>query len=180
FTALPDTIATLTAEPIIRKLKSRRDDLPRIAQNYYNTLARQVQVVGSDKHERFEVEVTASNDVLVRMYKTLKDGEPQQLLLERVLHPSETTQLTLYGLNGDDTFVFKGNRKPPMKIKVWGGAGEDQYRADNTAVAKRLYIYDTLYRNSLHVPKQAHVDLDNDQKAQNFDAEGWLLRYYLD
>ncbi|TPE40606.1 hypothetical protein [Pontibacter mangrovi] len=180
FTALPDTIAALSAAPTIRKLKARRDDLPQMARNYYKALAQKVQVVGTDKHERFEVTSQPNGDVLVRMYKILKEGDVQQLLYERTVRASETGVLELYGLNGDDIFLFSGSAKPKLKIKVWGGAGEDTYEAQDTGIAARLHLHDSEYRNTLHVGKKADVDLDNDQQAQTFDAEGWLLRYYLD
>ncbi|WP_299759780.1 hypothetical protein [uncultured Pontibacter sp.] len=179
FTALPDTIATLTADPLITKLKSRRDKLPQIARNYYETLAKNVQVVGTDKHERFEVAIQPNGDVRVRMYKIHKGGEIQQLLYERTFHPSETNLLEIYGLSGEDEFVFKGSTKPKLKIKVWGGAGEDWYESNSAALAKRVCIYDSLYRNTVKMPDETHVQLDNDQQAQTFDAAGWLLRYYL-
>ncbi|WP_276498104.1 hypothetical protein [Pontibacter litorisediminis] len=180
FTALPDTIADLTAAPLISKLKARRDQLPRMARDYYTTLARHVQVVGTDKHERFVVEVQPNGLVLVQVYKILKNGEEQQLIYRRLFHPSETQLLELYGLNGDDMLIFTGDTKPKLRIKAWGGAGEDKYEANSTKLAPRLHILDTKYRNTLDVPPKAKVKLDNDQKAKDFDAEGWLLRYYLD
>ncbi|MCX2738807.1 hypothetical protein [Pontibacter anaerobius] len=180
FSALPDTIAALTAESIISKLKSRRDALPQMARNYYTTLARQVQVVGSDKHEHFEVEVMQNGNVLVQVYKTLKDGEIQKLIYERVFLPSETRLLELYGLSGDDEFIFKSDSAPKLKIKVWGGAGEDKYETNSPKIAPRLHIYDSRYRNTVEVPNKTKIHLNNDQRAQTFNAEGWLLRYYLD
>ncbi|PTX19428.1 hypothetical protein C8N40_104160 [Pontibacter mucosus] len=180
FTALPDTIHALTAASTISKLKSRRDALPQMARSCYATLAKKVQVVGTDKHERFAVEVQPNGGILVRVYKMHKDKEVQQLLYERLFHSSETRTLELYGLGGDDVFILSGDARPGMKIKVWGGSGEDHYEANSPKPASRLQIFDSKYRNRLEVPRKAKVKLSNEQNVQTFNAEGWLLRYYLD
>ncbi|MFD2515959.1 hypothetical protein ACFSRY_18955 [Pontibacter locisalis] len=51
FRELPDTIYALTADRIIEKLKSRREQLPRVAEAYFESLSREADIVGSDKHE---------------------------------------------------------------------------------------------------------------------------------
>lgn len=180
FTAMPEPITNLYASQLGSSLKSRRNGLLQMARNYYETLSREVQVVGTDKHERFDVKVLDNGDVHVQVYKIHKDGDVEQLIYDRLFHANETKQLELYGLNGEDRFILSGKASPKIKLKIWGGASEDSYRTEDDNLGKNLYIYDTLYRNTLDVASSTHVELDNDQKAQTFDAEGWLLRYYLD
>ena len=52
----PQEIYQYHGDEIISKLKKRRDDLSKYAEEYYLFLARVVNVVGSDKHEYFKVE----------------------------------------------------------------------------------------------------------------------------
>lgn len=181
FAALPDTVAALTASDTQQKLQARRNALTQMALDYYKALQRQVQVVGTDKHEHFMVQVKANGDVEVRVYKATNDGQPEQAIYHRTFRPSETQQIDLYGLDGKDTFTFKADTKSRIRIGFWGGASEDSYHLGGVAQGKRLRLHDTQYRNELHnAHGKAKVYLNNDPKAQTFDAAGWMLRYYLD
>ncbi|MHA6249414.1 hypothetical protein ACXYMU_15840 [Pontibacter sp. CAU 1760] len=181
FRAMPENVAAMSAAAIISKLKSRRQHLEEAAQTYYKALAENVAVVGTDKHERFEVEALAEDKVQVRVFKITKEGKVEQQIYARTFRAAETEELYLYGLNGDDQFHFTGGVRTKIKIKVWGGAGEDIYRQadENSPFGKRIDITDTKYRNTYQMSKKASVEIDDDLKAKDFDAEGWLLRYYL-
>ncbi|RDV13416.1 hypothetical protein DXT99_19695 [Pontibacter diazotrophicus] len=182
FQTMPDNIAALSAPDMTAKLKSRRNQLLQAASKYYNALAANVQVVGTDKKERFEVEVVSEEEVRVRMFKIKREEGTEQQLYFRTFRASETDEIRLYGLNGKDQFYISGSTKPGIRIKIWGGAGEDNYQveAKGSKLGKRIYINDTLYRNEFNVDKYTAVDIDNNQRAKDFDAAGWLLRYYLD
>lgn len=181
FRQMPDTVYKLTAIPMAEKLKSRRDQLPTVARKYYRALSRRANVVGTDKHELFTVEVLNTNEVRVTVFKTKKDGKEQGILFERTYYSKETDRINLYGLNGNDQFIVKGSVKPKIKVFIWGGAGEDEYVVENkkSRVGKGIRINDSRYRNTFDVGKRAKVDIDDDLRAKEFDAEGWLLRYYL-
>jgi hypothetical protein len=181
FREMPDNIYQLTAPPIMSKLKSRRDKLTPSVQRYYKELMREALIVGTDKHERFEVEVLSEDEVRVQVYKIKKDGEERRQLFDRVFRASETQELHLYGLNGNDEFVVKGDIRPKMRIRIWGGAGEDSYTVTGPKrMARRVRIEDTAYRNTYDLAKGTRQKTEQDPKANQFDAEGWLLRYYLD
>lgn len=181
FKQMPDTIYHLTALPMAEKLKSRRDQLPMVAREYYKALSRKAQIVGTDKHELFQIEVLNRNEVRVSMYKTKKNGDERGLLFERTYHARETDRINLYGLHGNDQFIIKGSAKPKIKIFIWGGAGEDDYVVEDKKgkAGKSVRINDSKYRNTFDVGKRTKVDIDDDLRAKEFDAAGWLLRYYL-
>lgn len=182
FRQMPDTIYQLTALPMAEKLKSRRDQLPQVAREYYSALSNRAQIVGTDKHEFFQIDVLNEDEVKVSMYKTKKDGNEQGLLFERTYHAHETDRIYLYGLHGNDRFIVKGNIKPKIKVFIWGGAGEDEYVVEDKKgkAGKNVHINDSKYRNAFDVGRRTKVDIDDDLRAKEFDAAGWLLRYYLD
>ncbi|MCJ8166465.1 hypothetical protein MKJ04_16590 [Pontibacter sp. E15-1] len=181
FRAMPEPVAAVSAPAIKKMLRSRRDGLLDAAYSYYSTLASTVQVVGTDKHERFEVAVLSPEQVRVRMYKTNKKGDERELRYERTFEADDTEEIRLYGLNGDDHFSISGNVRPNLKISVWGGAGEDSYQVEGqgSKLGKQVLLIDTKYRNTYEVDKHTTVEIDDDLKAKDFDAEGWLLHYYL-
>ena len=180
--AMPDTIYELTGPETLAKLKSRRYQLQTISRRYFAILASEVTLVGSDKHELFNVEVLSEDEVKISIYKTDKDGEVKQLLYSRTVTASTTDEVKLYGLNGDDQFKVTGLAKPNLKIRIWGGAGADSYfvEAGESKVSNKVYITDSTYSNTYDVAKHTSIKINDDLPAKEFDAEGWLLRYYLD
>ena len=87
----------------------------------------------------------------------------------------------MYGRNGDDEFGVKGEIRPKIKIKVWGGAGADSYTVKGPKqMARRVWMEDTEYRNTYDLSKGTRQRTEQNPRASQFDAEGWLLRYYLD
>ena len=181
FRQMPDTIYQLTAAPIMAKLKSRRDNLIPSARKYYKELLKEAVIVGTDKHEKFEVEILSKHEVRVRVHKINKQGEEERLLFDRLYHSKDTKQIQLYGLNGNDRFIVSGTARPRISIKVWGGAGDDSYQVTGSKrMARRIAIEDTPYRNTFDTAKGTKVKTNQNPQANQFDAEGWLVRYYLD
>jgi hypothetical protein len=180
--AMPDNIYKLTGPETLSKLKNRRDKLPAIAKSYFETLAEEVVLVGTDKHELFKVNVVSKDEIKIEVHKIDKDGKVKDLLYTRTISASTTKALRLYGLNGDDHFEIKGDIKPKIKIQIWGGAGADTYqtKTEGSKLGENIYIVDSKYSNTYKVDKKTHVKIDDDISAKEFDAEGWLLRYYLD
>ncbi len=181
FRQMPDTIYQLTASRIIDKLKSRRDQLPQIAKDYFEEVSDNAFVVGTDKKELFEVEVLSREEVRVRMYKIRKKDKGNLLLFDRTFHSDVTKEIQLFGLDGDDEFKITGNLKPRINIKVYGGAGADSYTvaAADSKLGKKVYIEDSKYRNTYHIDKKTKVVVNDTPPATMFDGKGWLLRYYL-
>ncbi len=180
--AMPKDVYKLTGPETLAKLKNRRNKLPTIAKSYFETLAKEVVMVGTDKHELFKIRVLSADEVKIEVYKTDKDGEIKEFLYTRTVNANTTKTLKLYGLDGDDHFDIKGDVKPKIKIQIWGGAGADSYKAKNTGskLGERVYIVDTKYSNTFKVDKNTKVKINDEILAKEFDAEGWLLRYYLD
>ncbi|MBC5993252.1 hypothetical protein [Pontibacter cellulosilyticus] len=180
--AMPDTVYKLTGPETLEKLKSRRNQLQEISRRYFTILAEDVTLVGSDKHEQFVVHVISEDEVKIEMFKTDKEGITKQLLYSRTVNAKTTSTVNLYGLNGDDNFEIKGTAKPKIRINIWGGAGSDTYfvEAGQSKVGNKVYITDSTYSNTYNVAKHTSVKVDDNIPANKFDAEGWLLRYYLD
>lgn len=126
----PKPIFDLHGEEIINKLKARRSHLKNYALDHYRFLAQEVSIVGSDKHERFEVEYLQNGAVKVEMFKTSKEGEKEKKLYERIFKENDTREIRLQGLDGRDTFVFSGDNRTSIKVRVIGGKGEDALAAD--------------------------------------------------
>jgi len=182
FKAMPDTIYKLTAAPIISKLKHHRDNTKQFAEEYFAQLSKEAIVVGTDKHEQFIVTVLNSREVQVQVYKTSKNGDVKEKLFDRTYHKNYTKQLTLYGLGGKDHFIIRGDAQPAIKVKIWGGADEDTYSSETGSkkTDKRIFITDSTYGNNIKNEGDLKIKFDDNLRAKDFNAAGWLLQYYLD
>lgn len=181
FKAMPDAVYTLTAPPIIEKLKSRRDRLTEIAEEYYAILAEEAIVVGTDKHEQFVITALSKEEVQVQVYKITKDAEAKDLIFERTYKASHTKQLILYGLGGDDRFMVQGDTKPPIKISLWGGDGKDTYTdTKSKKTGNGICIIDSTYGNNIETGDRIKLKLEDNMRAKDFSGAGWLLHFYLD
>lgn len=175
---LPEEIYETNAAWLAERIKSRRDQLPEEIKEYYFHLAKKPKLYGTDKHEQF-VFTAIQGHVFVQIYKTKKDGEVRKLLFERMFHPPETKKITIYGLAGNDNFIFKGDEKAHIKIKIFGGAGEDNYKQESNKKLFRAIIMDTEKGNDFDVGKGISIRKEDKPLAQHFDANGALLQYYI-
>jgi hypothetical protein len=138
--AMPAKAFALTGNELIAKLKSRRNQLPDIAKQYYNTLSEEVTITGSDKYEYVEVE-REKDSTKVTVYKTKKDGKIDKTIFKRVFDNNLTQQINFYLLAENDSLVINGKSDRPIKIKAVGGPQKD-YLA-NKAANGRAVFYDT-------------------------------------
>ncbi len=142
--ALPDEIEPLYAEEFKATMQSRLEELPEVAGFYHDFLMRLVDVVGSDKHERFTVEAW-SDSIRVTMTKTTKEGEERHDLISRTFYPDETEEIRLYGLDGQDRFILSGTSRLPIRVYAIGGNGDDSFRDETRdgSINKHWFVLDT-------------------------------------
>jgi len=143
---LPPEVYPISGEEIITKLKSRRDRLVEIAKKYYYFLAKKVDVVGSDKNEFFQVRRMDGDKTEVNVYKITKDGEVKSTpIYSRVFDNTQTKEIRLFGLKGNDVFRVDGDVFRGTKVRIIGGPDNDSII--NTAKVQkgrhRTEIYDS-------------------------------------
>ena len=146
FKKLPAPVYGVSAEKIISRLKSRRDDLKTYATTYYKFLNNKVDIVGTDDTELFEVNRLNGDSTRVTVHKINKTGELEHVLLDRTFNTSQTKEIRLYGLGDDDQFRVNGEAQGGILLRIIGGKGLDQY-ADSSIVRGKTHatrIYDSV------------------------------------
>jgi hypothetical protein len=140
----PVEIFNNDGQRVITALKARRDHLVKYAESHYGFLAKEVDIPGSDKREHFEIERLGNGDVAVRVFKINKEGEAGKELYQRLFKSSETREIRLFGLGGDDRFEIKGGARKSVVVRVIGGAGSDTLYDKSTvnALRKTTIFYD--------------------------------------
>jgi predicted MPP superfamily phosphohydrolase len=168
--SFPDTIFQLHGLDIIKTLKIRRNHLVKIAMGQYEALARSVSVLGSDKTEFFEIERLSNGKTSVRVRKISSKGNLKQVIYYREFDKKDTKEIRIYGFAGDDKFVFKGNTKNKIKVRVIAGSGIDNVVDESTNKSrKNIFIYDM--KDSLQIAKggSTRLRLSNKVNVNEYD-----------
>lgn len=147
---LPPESFHIEGESIIAKLKARKLNLVDLAERYYEVLAKEVDVVGSDKKEEFEVKRLENGNTDVSMFKVSKKGK-KELIYHRVFLRNETKEIRLYGLDGKDKFTITGTARKGTMLRVIGGGGKDEIldRSNVTGLRKKTQVYDKRKKTDL-------------------------------
>ena len=143
---LPNEIFAVSGNELIDKLKSRLKELPAAATSYYSFLAKQVDVVGTEQRELFEVKKVGDNDIVVTITRLSENGKRDDSpYFKRIFHPGETRQIRLYGLGGGDIFEVD---KISNRIKLVIIGSKEQDSIQNAANKTRFYDENNKYFQS--------------------------------
>lgn len=176
---MPDELFSLSGHEIIAKLKSRRDLLPQAAETYYEALAKYADVYGSNKHELFEVERQADGRTRVQVYKIKKDGDVKQNIYDRTFLPAETKEIRLWGFDGEDQFIIKGQADRGIKMRIIAGPGEDMY-IDSSSVRgiRSNILYDNITEdNIIEKGTETNLRLSNKDYINAYDPQEFYYNH---
>lgn len=137
----PSEIYKLTGERTISILKSRRDNLRSYALELYDFLSKEVEIRGSDKNELFEIEKLNEQEVRISAKKISKKGVIRNTLFDRTFLASETKKIRVFGFDGKDQFIIKGEAKSKIKISIIGGDGKDHVEDQSIVKTSRRIKY---------------------------------------
>jgi hypothetical protein len=142
---LPPEYAALSGAEIAASLRIRRDRLLVIAGQFYDWLATEVDVRGTDERDYAEIERYADGSVRVRIWplaavenvvvRTPSPADPAAGMngaaavppawYDRVFLPSETREIRVY-LHGDDDHArVLGEQDGPITLRIVAGGGDD-------------------------------------------------------
>lgn len=131
--ALPPEHQRLQGQQLASSLKARRDQLRLAARRYYQLLAGQVDVHGTDAAE--EAQLVRQPDGAVEV--TL--GRPgTQPYLVRKFEPEATDEIRLFLEGGDDRAIVRG-KGGGIQLRILGGAGADQLVDSSKSGNKKFY-----------------------------------------
>jgi len=149
---------------------------------YYNLLARQVDVVGSNKHEFVEVERLRNGNVQVDMYKRNKQGKVcfDDPMYSREFDRNETREICIYGLDGLDLFNVTGSARKSIPVRIIGGPGQDEIN-DQSIVdgpGKHTFIYDNT-STVLHLGSASKNKTSDDPGINLYDRKSFAYNTYF-
>lgn len=177
---MPVESLELSGLEVAQKLKQRRSDLSEYAIEYYELLAKEVDVVGSNKNEVFSVERQSDSKVLVVVYEN-EDGQRGEIIYQRSFDPNETKEIRLYGLDGNDEFEITGESQRSIRVRVIGGPGKDAV-SDRSVVAngnRNTLIYENNDKSVIDLGVEGKRIINADPTLYNYDRTRFAYDRYL-
>ncbi|WP_266204326.1 hypothetical protein [Pontibacter kalidii] len=167
----PEAIYELEGERTSEKLISRRNQLREAAAKFYEILAKEVLVIGTDEEDKFEVKRLNDEETEV----TVRRKSDDMVTYHRIFKRPETKLITLHGLAEDDKFEVSGEVRKSIKVKIVGGRGEDEI-TDKSRVGgwgKKTRVYDTVRGTELEAGPETKDKRTSDVRVHAFDREGF-------
>ena len=138
--ALPREWKSKTAEMshLRATLRARRDGISQMALDFYDWLASEVDVHGTDQTERAVIDRHADGRVTV-IIRGRADSPSAAPFFQRTFLPDETNEVRLYLHGGNDVAVVRGAPVGGITVRIIGG-GDDDFLADSAGGgATRFY-----------------------------------------
>jgi hypothetical protein len=135
---LPPEHYQLRGEMLASALRTRRDKLLQAARGYYELLAKQVEVHGSEGSDRATIDRKEDGSVELTILGTGADTALPYF--RRHFDPKTTSEIRIFLSEGEDTAVVRGPSGGPL-IRILGGAGADLL-VDSTRGGKERFYDD--------------------------------------
>jgi hypothetical protein len=123
---LPAEYRATEARRLAAVLRARRDGLPQAAAEFYDLLAREVDVFATDADDLALIERQEQGEIELRLIAIGEDGERRSPpYFRRRFRPSETHEVRVYLRGGNDRAVSRGEAERRITMRVMGGDGDD-------------------------------------------------------
>jgi hypothetical protein len=177
----PENIYKLTGREFEAKLKTRREQLPQLAVAYYQQLAKHVALPGTDNADHFIIQRLDDTHTRVQVFAPAEADCPGARLFDRTFNQGETNRISLYGLDGPDTFTLSGVVDQGIEIRLYDGQGEDKILDTSrvSSLTRKTRILDAEDGNQIQAGPRTKVKKHNHPLAKEFNGGGWLLRHRL-
>ena len=173
---MPPEYVALRGDEIASMLRARRDQLPAVAEAFYEWLATDVDVRGTDESDFAWIERRADGTVRVVLRSeaapVMADLEANGaagtggIYYDRVFLPRETREVRVYLHGGDDHARVVGPPDGPILVRIIGGGGDDLL--EDLAGGARLYDH----RGDNRIGSSANTRFDDSPWIEPDSPEG--------
>jgi hypothetical protein len=164
---LPPEIVAVSGKELTDKLKSRRSHLVKYATQYYQFLARNVEIIGSKKNEYFEIRTNDAGYLVIKVFALDGNGQRKgDAFYSRAFKAGETKKIRLFGIDGND--VYDVRKHTDIQVSIIGGPDRDSIIQEPGS--GKIFIYDNK-DNSLQV-NRARLHLSSDTTIHAFNYYG--------
>ena len=172
FSRIPDNAKDKDWKQMLEYTKIRRDNMVKFARMAYELKSKQVDVVGTNKKDLFEITRIDSQHTQVEGFEVSKKGKKKRSVYKRIFDHDVTREVDIYGLADNDQFIITGDVKKSIKIRIIGGEGKDEV-IDNSSVRvggkKTVYHDSSLEKTKLTVGKEFKDKRSNSTELNTYD-----------
>ncbi|PYQ48946.1 MAG: hypothetical protein DMF78_19930 [Acidobacteria bacterium] len=123
---MPPEYDEIIGPKMVQALRARREKLPELARQYYEAMAREAEVWGTDGPDVADIQRNDDRSLEVRVAPVKEDGTAGEPFFHRIYRPGETREVRLYLQGGDDRAVSHGRADlSPIEVRVIGDGGND-------------------------------------------------------
>jgi hypothetical protein len=171
---MPPQIRAIRGAEIEGKLLNRRNNLYENGMRYYDFLSREVQILGSNQSEQFNI-TQSDSGILVQVHVKEKNKDTSLLRYSRVFDPKVTKEIRLFGFNGADRFEIDPSVRTNMRIRMIGGGGADTF---NVAGKAHSHIYDvTTEQNQVLASRHTRSGFTDDPTVNDWQAQEFSYNF---
>jgi hypothetical protein len=172
---MPAEVVDLGLDDLRQAMNGRINNLQNSAIEYYQFLAKTVEIPLADKREQVELRYMPAGRLSLIIRNIKKDGAIGRKLYEREFEEGRTSEIRIYGFGGNDVFQVKGNTPANIKVRIIGGAGEDEVQVAPEVVNKgKLFYYDRLDENNLVERSTVKMRLSKDSTVNQYDKRSFV------
>lgn len=175
---LPKELQNESGKEIGDKLKARKPKLNNAIEKYYLLLAKEVDVVGTNKKEFFDVKRNENGSVTVKM---TDKNDTNKLFFNRTFYPNETKEIRLFGLAKQDSFYVHGTSNKSILVRIVGGLDTDVVVDESNAKfgGKKTIIYDYPEGITAQKGKETRIITSERSTYNEYDREAFKYNTYL-
>jgi len=165
FKKLPSGIEGEETDLIKKNLKERRSLLSKIAREYFYLLQRNPVITGTDQNDEFLVERSGNDSVRIR----ISNPESKSVFFDRKYRKKDTKEIWLYGLEGNDSLIVKGDARKEFPIYFISGKGDNSYNLESGSKIK--IFAGTSEKEELKTVSNAKVLYSDLDTIHNYDYQ---------
>jgi Omp85 superfamily domain len=172
---LPPEVYSFSGNKIIRDLKSRRNHLLKYAREYYLFLSKEVEIIGTEEKDYFEVTRLNDSETTVNLFKIKKDDIiKNKPYYSRTFFTNETKEVRLFGLAGNDFYQTNGKVNKGLKIKIIGGPDKDSIILNSsTGNNTKTSVYDNT-NTFIQSDGRVNERVENDSSVNKYEYKSFV------
>ncbi|RLD37180.1 MAG: hypothetical protein DRI74_07375 [Bacteroidetes bacterium] len=169
--SFPKEVQPLCANRIAEVLKARLQNLEPMARQLYLSLAKEVDVTGTNEKDIFEVDILSDTTMHLTIYHRKKNNKKGAEIYNRVFYASETQKVRLYGFDKKDYFLVKGNRKSKIDLSIIGGEDKEDIVFEGITKPHFISIYNVSNKADLSPAVKKCIRKHYDKEEVKYNRE---------
>lgn len=170
--SFPKEIQPFCANQTAEILEKRLANLEAMAKQLYLSLAKEVDVTGTNGKDLFEIISTSDTTIHLIAYHLKNDNEKGVEIYNRIFYASETKKIRIYGFDKKDRFEIKGNIQNKIDVSIIGGDDEDKVIFESNLTPHFIRIYD---KKSTDISEslRKRITSNYDKEILNYNREAF-------